>query len=1105
MPDSYWSFARGMIRRVTPGLNSISLILGICSSWYLLSAFHQFFGQLGFSSPILLAVWVTTALYWVAGWSWTIHSDADCNQAPWKKLLGRPKMMLWALLVVTVYAPALWKWHDLTFQSSMLSSALALFAYGAIWSGVMLALPVLCCAFLSRFRSDYPIAESIQIDANFLVGMATGFLFAWSLPWQNLYVTGLLGALVCCVVNVLLQFKSLASYLNGPYESNTEKPVAGSTERLLPASHGSRKSDTPELTAPLIGWSSFVESSRQYLTLSFLGMTLVWFAFLFTLFFPSTVFTNCSLIAGLFLGLSWHLRSQKSARFKGHRFSLVVCGMLTLLILAATAGFSEVVFLLVRINSAIPQVWILQSIRTLIVMLVSVPVGYLAGRLLLPVLGSDSPSMPASRLREFGIVTVACGGIVAWQLVTSGGGIFWLGYVLAPVLLLSEVFAFESWNVGKRSPKLRAVICTVAISLLLGWVFGSGVRPELASRLLFSTRVMMASSKGVSRAELAAMDERRLIGSIQSLRGTLTAWKSAVSRLEIRENGIPRGVTSLNTGIVPQDSAEILLSTLPLVLHEDPQKVAVIGTGAGTPLQVCLSSPVLSVELIESSLKQIELLKQVTHQESKRSMWEDERLTVTITDPQLWAAARGESYDVVVANSDPSSLLHAAAQYSVDFYRRLNHRLNDHGIFCQRFSYHDYGPLPIRILAATAREAFAHVILVETGPGEMVLLATNSNAGLIRAGISTRAQAPHIQDLMAEVGWDWSLLLTLAAYDEQRFVKIDAGHNPGINTVFNAKFSAILPRELLRWAPKSLEVERSITKYASKFLNWIGEEAADDDLLRRLAEVKGQQELLTNYPDQYWAYRSQVKKQIATRPISPIQQVKFDRDDQGGLHPDDKRRLQYFKQLSKAIHHPNVEEVAKLASYAAPYDPLVSLFLHQELAEIVNRAKLSDSLELSHRLHALYFTSTNDRSVRNGLAAMRLVLEKADCLETPQERWDVLQALLQTLQYRWESRTTSEPGNVKFVIRDVDENIVLGERALETLAVLAPEVGVSDQECQARKAAVERNLLRPLRDYRLRLNPLLSRREYQNLEAEMNGDIPTDEDLQYPGANSVRQ
>jgi hypothetical protein len=190
-------------------------------------------------------------------------------------------------------------------------------------------------------------------------------------------------------------------------------------------------------------------------------------------------------------------------------------------------------------------------------------------------------------------------------------------------------------------------------------------------------------------------------------------------------------------------------------------------------------------------------------------------------------------------------------------------------------------------------------------------------------------------------------------------------------------------------------------------------------------------------------------------------------------HPDDKRRLDYFATLGDAVQErpPRVEAIRRLGDFAQPYDPLVSYFLHQEAAELYARAADRDpAAELHHRLHAVYFASGNDRSVRNVTAALTLLVEYPEAVPDSTERFDHLNALLQVLKQRWEARGAVSPDSSRVVLNDIEKSITAIETSLTAMDTLAA-AGVSPTAWQARRTLLDRDLVRPLRTYRTRLLP----------------------------------
>jgi len=52
------------------------------------------------------------------------------------------------------------------------------------------------------------------------------------------------------------------------------------------------------------------------------------------------------------------------------------------------------------------------------------------------------------------------------------------------------------------------------------------------------------------------------------------------------------------------------------------------------------------------------------------------------------------------------------------------------------------------------------------------------------------------------------------------------------------------------------------------------------------------------------------------------------------IHPEDQRRMDFFRDLARGIRNPTRENISQIASYTEPFDPLMSPFAHREAAAL---------------------------------------------------------------------------------------------------------------------------------------------------------------------------
>ena len=75
--------------------------------------------------------------------------------------------------------------------------------------------------------------------------------------------------------------------------------------------------------------------------------------------------------------------------------------------------------------------------------------------------------------------------------------------------------------------------------------------------------------------------------------------------------------------------------------------------------------------------------------------------------------------------------------------------------------------------------------------------------------------------------------------------------------------------------------------------------------------------------------------------------------------------------------HPSLESLRHLEEFAEPFDPVLTYFLHHELAAFYARSEASGSFaQLQHRLYTIYYSDPRDHSVRDVVDAMDILIQE---------------------------------------------------------------------------------------------------------------------------------
>lgn len=715
------------------------------------------------------------------------------------------------------------------------------------------------------------------------------------------------------------------------------------------------------------------------------------------------------------------------------------------------------------LNATVETVTLLIAFRWTLGFLALIPFGISAGRLCSH--RAASSVRPDSVCAKTTMVCLAAGIVLMKSLWVSLTATVLLTIVAAVVLAAIRLWKAE-WGVMRRSHWATGALAMLAVGLL-PWSFNN-YRPDLCAKLLFSGQSFQAYNAGMERDLLPHIDDNRLVTVTDGRDAVWTVWKHRGSQIHLRQNGIPAGIVSTDPLACPQFAGDAMHAIVPLVVHPHPDRVLVVGLGSTAAVSSCLACPVRHVTCVEGDADLIRINDEIIASAAGFNPLDDDRLELRHIDPTLALLADGEAYDVVLVNDPHPSLMRQTSRFTREFYESTARHLNPGGVICQRLQYADFGRMPIETALATMRTVFPQVACIESAPGEIVLFASNTDETVFDESMFERGEADHMRRLLAEQGWDWSVLFNLSAISPEQITDMTNG-DVAINTVANGQFTYRLPQEVMRWGPKWREIANLFAERGSRMLAWVGESDEIPEIGKRLKDMSEQHRLIVEHPDRWHAYRATLKKRLQERPRATIMQVNHELERV--LHPEDQRRKDYLKVLGEAatLEAPTSAEIVELTKFMEPYDPLVSYFLHEEAARLYDRSENPDRLaQLMHLRHSVHFGPGQDRSVRNVIAALQLLLDEPDLIADPQQRWDEMNALLDVLRQRSALRVQTDKTASSFELLDAEKSITITKRAMETMDKLHVEAGVSANDWGQRRTILERLLVRPMWTYHSR-------------------------------------
>ncbi|MDB5391164.1 MAG: hypothetical protein JWM11_6810, partial [Planctomycetaceae bacterium] len=486
----------GICRMTYRAVPWTTFFCGIGAGGILLALVQHFLSQLGCSSPVIAAAWSMAGLGWAIAWgSSTLRGPQEITPFQANSLSWRNFIEPGLLLVLVAAGPWIWNIHEYALSESSLVSPGFLFCYASAWAMLMLAIPVWCVSRLallpqhsevqSGSKSSTVIGAAEVPSSCFLLGTAAGILICPVLSFGNLYLTSVLASLVVLGTRFAILRSRISS---GAAKELDSKPVAV-------------KGVAKELAG---GRSSTILGACQYLSVACAcGGLLVWQSNVIGLVLVPTIYVFTAIatgtLTGMALGIVLESRNQVSQRRR------LLWGSISLIAssLSFTAGFSFVVYRLITLAGSISDVWLLQGLRDLLIAALTIPVGYVWS------LSSFNKSTGASTDSQTNFPATR----TTWSFVTLPGtgvasalvGGLLIQAVLIPTLGLSATaYLLMFWIAGitlvdvLRHAELphgvvqRGLLTACGIASIFAPLFSDGIRPELASRLLFSTNVYIA-------------------------------------------------------------------------------------------------------------------------------------------------------------------------------------------------------------------------------------------------------------------------------------------------------------------------------------------------------------------------------------------------------------------------------------------------------------------------------------------------------------------------------------------------------------------------------------------------------------------------------------
>lgn len=443
------------------------------------------------------------------------------------------------------------------------------------------------------------------------------------------------------------------------------------------------------------GWSGFVLYGLFFWAgFTALGFEILWVRFL-SLVIHNTVYTVIFSLGAILLGIAiggflvYLLKDRPK---------------LDVLLFAATNIFIGITVLLILLQPVAAWDWIRDSrsvFMQALLCLITILIPSIASGISFPLAYRLIAASSINSGRDFGFLTAVntVGGITGSLLV---------GYYLLPAI-------------GMYSTLIILTLVSLAIGIFTIFVFSEEIK--LINKLAIASGVtavwfVIVLSSGTRLPADFLADKKAMIEFAEGISSFIAvAKRDGVDTLEI-----DRMWQGQN-----QKGHQIMAAHIPMILHQEPKKVLVIGMGTGQTASRFLMYDIDRLDCVDIE----KTLPGILKRHFDAAWLSDPRTHVITDDGRNFTANSSSMYDIVSIEVGQSFRPQIASFYTVEFYRDVKKRLTKNGLACQFVPVGFFTEDEFRSVLRSFLEVFPQSTLWFNKYAELILIGNTTEQPLL--------------------------------------------------------------------------------------------------------------------------------------------------------------------------------------------------------------------------------------------------------------------------------------------------------------------------------------------------------------------------------------
>ena len=339
------------------------------------------------------------------------------------------------------------------------------------------------------------------------------------------------------------------------------------------------------------------------------------------------------------------------------------------------------------------------------------------------------------------IYAINTAGAVAGSL--AAGFIFIPAWGLQPTLwivssvLVAAAIAVALFGAPSRSDTVVAAIAALAAAALIvvspGWdreLLASGVymyAPYVPKDLDLATQLKAGELLYYEEGASATV-------SVKKLTGTTTL-------------AVDGKTDASNRGDM---LTQKLIAHLPLLLHENPKEVFILGLGSGVTAGAALTHSITRADVVEIS-PEVVAAAAFFSAENQNAL-ADPRTHLIVGDGRSHLLLSDRKYDVIVSEPSNPWIAGVASLFTREFFESARDRLAPGGIICQWANAYNISASDLRSIVATFRSVFPSGTVWLVGADDVLLLASADPIDSRLSNIQHAMSRPKVRADLETVG-----------------------------------------------------------------------------------------------------------------------------------------------------------------------------------------------------------------------------------------------------------------------------------------------------------------------------------------------------------------